>query len=329
MQRAHTRPLIAVTRALTTGMLARIAALCLAILMASAPALSQVFPDWSTGIEAPRPQAPSDGGNVTVVPRQGAEVDGEPVSVQLVAQLTADGQRIEKGLVWRVFRVEQPGDRSALLSTHSEAAPVVKLRAGDYAINAAFGKAHLTRVVKVVAGSPLQVEQFVINAGGLRVEATAGGKPASEKTVTYSIFADRDQSDTRKLVLAGAKPGLIIRLNAGIYHIVSTYGDGNATVRSDVTVEAGKLTEAVISHAAARATFKLVQRAGGEALPDTHWTIQTAQGQEVKESVGALPTHILAPGTYTVIAKANDGRVFQREFTLENGQMAQVEVVMK
>jgi hypothetical protein len=119
-----------------------------------------------------------------------------------------------------------------------------------------------------------------------------------------------------------------MRLNAGIYRIVSTYGDANAVVEADVTVEAGKLTEATILHSAARATFKLVTRLGGEALPDTEWTVQTPEGQVVKHSVGALPTHILAPGTYTVIAKSG-ARAFKRDFTLANGEIAQVEVLMR
>jgi hypothetical protein len=94
-----------------------------------------------------------------------------------------------------------------------------------------------------------------------------------------------------------------------------------------VTVEAGKLTEATVTHSAAKATFKLVHRAGGEALPDTQWTIQNPQGEEIKESVGALPTHILAPGSYTIVAKSQ-GREFQRDITLANGETAQVELVM-
>ncbi len=76
----------------------------------------------------------------------------------------------------------------------------------------------------------------------------------------------------------------MIRLNAGAYHIVSTYGDANATVRADVTVEPGKITEATVKHAAAPVTFKLVQAAGGEALADTKWSILTTTGDVVKES---------------------------------------------
>ncbi len=126
--------------------------------------------------------------------------------------------------------------------------------------------------------------------------------------------------------MTGARPGLVIRLNAGIYHIVSTYGDANATVESDVTVEAGKLTEAQISHSAAKATFKLVSRQGGEALSDTQWTIQTKDGRVVKESVGALPSHLLAPGEYTAIARSQ-GKSFTNSFTLKAGETAVVEVV--
>jgi hypothetical protein len=117
-------------------------------------------------------------------------------------------------------------------------------------------------------------------------------------------------------------------LNAGIYHVVSIYGDANAIVRADVNVEAGKLTEATVSHTGARVTFKLVTRTGGEAQADAQWGVFNAQGEPVKESVGALPTHILAPGAYVVTAK-HSGRSFRRDFTVRAGETTQVEVVMQ
>jgi hypothetical protein len=75
-------------------------------------------------------------------------------------------------------------------------------------------------------------------------------------------------------------------------------------------------------------TFKLVAREGGEALPDTQWTVQTADGEVVKRSVGALPTHIIAPGSYTVTAKSGT-RAFKRDFTVADGETTQVEVLMR
>ena len=77
------------------------------------------------------------------------------------------------------------------------------------------------------------------------------GEAVNEKAVSYEIYSDeRDQYGQRTKVMSAAKPGLVIRLNAGIYNVVGTYGDANAVARADVTVEAGKLTEATLSHAA-------------------------------------------------------------------------------
>jgi hypothetical protein len=314
----------------------------------SLPAVAQQPEGWDAGVNmrstfpspsmtdeaAPQPQAPSQEtapSNVTVVPRTGG---GEPGSsgttpINLIALLTADGQRIDQGLVWRIYENSGGTKReSKLLATHREASPTVNLKPGDYIINAAFGRADLTRAITVAAGGPTS-EKFVLNAGGLRVKVLVDGAAPAANAVRYDIYSgERDQSDNRTRVLTHVKPNTIIRLNAGIYRIVSTYGDANATVEADINVEAGKLTEATVSHTAAHVTFKLVTRIGGEALPDTQWTIQTPQGEVVKRSVGALPTHILAPGTYTIIAKSGT-RAFKRDFTLAGGETAQVEVLMR
>lgn len=313
------------------------AQLCLSAGGYVSPARAQgVEGEWGA-VQTP-PATPTPGnipapGNTTIVPRTGGEEPGsasEGLPVRLVALLTSDGQHIDQGLIWRVFESgAQTEGKATLINTFHDASPVLKVKPGDYLVNVAFGRAHLTRRISVKPGpgEPI-VEQFVINAGGLRVTAVVSGHEAPTNTVTYTIYSDRDQSDNRKVVLNSAKPGLVIRLNAGIYHIISTYGDVNSKVASDVTVEAGKLTEVTLTHSAAKATFKLVHRAGGEALPDTQWSIQTPQGDEIKQSAGALPTHILAPGTYLVIAKSQ-GKVFEREFTLSDGDTSQVEVLIK
>ncbi len=287
-------------------------------------------------VEPGAPLRPAQDG-VTVVPRSEADTSGETdaslsaVPVKFVALLTSDGQRIEKGLVWRIFEESSTGENGGtLIKTERNASPILSLKPGNYIVNAAFGRAHLTRKITISpdAGPAPVTEQFVLNAGGLRVTALIAGKRAPQGSITYAIHTDRDQTDDRQLVLAGVKPGLVIRLNAGIYHIVSTYGDANAVVRSDITVEAGKLTEATIVHTYAKVTFKLVDRSGGEALPGTKWTIQTPEGGIVKESVGALPSHTLAPGSYTVVAR-NQNKAFRRDFSVEDGQTKEVEIVLQ
>jgi len=269
--------------------------------------------------------------NTTVVPHTGesAPESNAPAQVNLVALLTVDGQRIDQGLAWRIYE-EAPGKKgqTKLLMTKTDASPTVSLKPGEYIVNAAFGRADLTRKITVAPGATMS-EKFVLNAGGLRVKVLVGAAAPVPNTVSYDLYTgERDQSDNRTKVVGNLKPDVVVRLNAGIYRIVSTYGDANAEVEADVTVEAGKLSEATVSHAAARVTFKLVAREGGEALPDTQWTVQTADGEVVKRSVGALPTHILAPGTYTIIAKSGT-RAFKRDFTVADGETTQVEVLMR
>ena len=67
------------------------------------------------------------------------------------------------------------------MSTHREASPTLRLEAGDYIVNVAFGRAHLTRKIAVSSERPLQ-ERFVLNAGGLRLApALANGEAVNEQ----------------------------------------------------------------------------------------------------------------------------------------------------
>ncbi|MFN0218048.1 MAG: hypothetical protein ACKVP4_04435 [Hyphomicrobium sp.] len=286
---------------------------------------AQSVDPWGAQFQINKTTPAPANGNTTVIERAGDGKIGEP-GVKLVALLTADGQQIDQGIVWRVYQLAEPQGKSKLVSEVRQPSPSLKLQPGEYTVNAAFGRANLTKRI-VVDTAPPQLVQFVLNAGGLRVNAQVGGKPAPSGAISYAIYSDdRDQFANRTAVMSGAKPNLIIRLNAGIYRIVSTYGDANARVETDVTVEAGKLTEATVAHAAGRANFKLVARAGGEAIPDTAWTIQTSEGEVVKESMGALPSHYLAPGSYSVAARSG-GQVYAGKFQVKDGETSVVEVV--
>ncbi len=265
--------------------------------------------------------------NTTIIQRPAQELrtGGQ---VTLVAYVTEDSQPLDKGAIWRIYR-DRPGTdgKLRLLSQHREASPVLRLDVGDYLINVAYGRAHFTRKLTVAPGKAV-TEKFVLNVGGLKVLAQlASGVSAPDQAISYDILSDdRDQFGSRTTIMSKAKPGVTVRLNAGIYHLVSTYGDANAVVKADVTVEAGKVSEATLIHAGAKVTFKLVNRAGGEALADTQWTVTGAQGETIKESAGALPSHVLAAGTYIVLAR-RAGQVFRREFSLQAGDAAEVEVI--
>ncbi len=261
--------------------------------------------------------------------RRGPGPPTEGMPVRLVALLTSDGQHIDQGLIWRVFGTEGHGEggKTTLINTYREASPILKAKPGDYFVNVAFGRAHLTRriTVKPGTGEASRWSSSSSTRGGLRVTALVSGHEAPANSVSYSVYSDRDQSDNRKVVLSAPSPASSSGSTPA--SITSFRPTATSTPRSRAMsrVEAGKLTEVSLTHSAAKATFKLVHRAGGEALPDTEWSIQTPQGDEIKHSAGALPTHILAPGTYTVIAKSQ-GKTFEREFSLTDGDTSQVEV---
>jgi hypothetical protein len=254
-----------------------------------------------------------------------------PVPVTFKALVSEAGPRLEAGLTWRVYESKAlPGGAGyKLLSTHRDPMPTAALLPGEYLVNAAYGLSNLTKKIKVESGRSIE-ETFVLNTGGLKLAALLpGGEPVPASGARFDILSDEgDQFGNRQMVLRDAKPGIVIRLNAGAYRIECLYGDANAVAKADITVEPGKVTEATLKQTGAKTTFKLVQTLGGEALTDTKWTILTSAGDVVKENAGALPTHILAPGSYAVVAD-HAGESFTRKFSIEPGEAKQIEVVVE
>lgn len=249
-------------------------------------------------------------------------------SIRLAATLTSGSPILTSGMIWRVFSSKPDADGTFKVVARSEDAnPVFELAAGTYFVHLAYGRANATRDVSVVATKNVD-EVLNLDAGGLRLRAVLpGGKSIPENLVTYAIYApEQDQLGERKLVMPAAEPGKIIRLNAGNYHIVSQYGDANAVVRSNVAVQAGRLSEATVNHSASRITLKLVNEPGGEALANTSWSILNTDGSLVAESVGAFPSHILAAGEYSVLAR-HEGKGFNRSFNVQAGLDQEVELV--
>ena len=254
----------------------------------------------------------------------------KPVPVTFKALATEVGPKLQNGLTWRVYASgASPDGGQKLISTHREAMPTAALMPGEYFVNAAYGLSNLTKKISVESGHSLE-ETFVLNTGGLKLGAVfATGEALPDGAVRFDILSDEeDQFGNRRTILANAKPATVIRLNAGAYHIESLYGDANGIVRADVTVEPGKVTEATVKHSGAKTTFKLVQSLGGEALADTKWKILTSAGDVVKENAGALPTHILAAGSYAVVADHN-GLSYTRKFSIDSPEAKQIEVVVE
>ena len=248
-------------------------------------------------------------------------------NVTLQAELVDKGPAVTRGLVWRIFGPKADSEgKLPLVASARGGTSVFQLEPGSYLVHASYGRAGATKRISV--GKEPAKEVMVLDAGGLKLDGVfPTGTPIPPDKLRFSIYeAEPGPDGERALIIPDVKPDVVVRLNAGTYHVVSKYGSVNAVIRSDIRVTAGKLTEATVEHRAAQLTMKLVREHGGEAIADTSWSVLTDSGDVVRESVGAFATMVLAEGDYTIVAKNRD-HVYQRELTVEAGHNEDVEVL--
>ncbi|QPC92670.1 hypothetical protein [Mesorhizobium sp. INR15] len=247
-------------------------------------------------------------------------------AITLSAQLTDKGTDISRGIVWRVFKPEAVNGKLPMVASAHGGTAVFQLEPGSYLVHASYGRAGATK--RITVGKDAKRESLVLDAGGLKLDAVlSGGVRIPPKKLRFSIYEGQPEANgDRALIIPDVAPNSVVRLNAGVYHVVSTYGAVNAVIRSDIRVEAGKLTEATVEHHAAEMTMKLVREAGGEAIADTSWSLLNESGDPIKETVGAFASMVLAEGDYTIIAKNRD-RIYQKDFTVVGGQNQEIEVL--
>ncbi|MER9301102.1 hypothetical protein NKI38_32330 [Mesorhizobium sp. M0621] len=247
-------------------------------------------------------------------------------AITLSAQLTDKGSDITRGIVWRVFKPEAVNGKLPMVASAHGGTAVFQLEPGSYLVHASYGRAGATK--RITVSKDAKRESLVLDAGGLKLDAVlSGGVRIPPKKLRFSIYEGTAEANgDRALIIPDVEPNSVVRLNAGIYHVVSTYGAVNAVIRSDIRVEAGKLTEATVEHHAAEITMKLVRETGGEAIADTSWSLLNESGDPIKETVGAFASMVLAEGDYTIIAKNRD-RIYQKDFTVVAGQNQEIEVL--
>jgi hypothetical protein len=247
-------------------------------------------------------------------------------TLALSARFGKDLPLINGGLHWRVYRIEQNG-APKLVKEEKAPAPAFSFAPGSYVVSVAFGLASATKAVQVRAESVKEV--FEIAAGGLRIEGRVGDARIPHGQISFELYqGSQFEPGDKRAMATSIMTGDIVLVPEGTYHIVSNYGDANSTVRSDIRVQAGKLTDTTINHRAAIITLKLVNERGGEARANTQWSVLTPGGDVIKESIGAFPRVILAEGEYRAIAR-NDNRTYEGAFRVVNGVDGEVEVVAR
>ena len=267
------------------------------------------------------PEAPI--ANPTAATEAIETVISEPQPVTLTAMVTDGGRSISEGLVWRIFSTRTDSAGQLELAAKSDSAVAnVELTPGNYVVHVAYGRAQASDTITVAEGS--NAKNIVLDAGGLRLNAAiTGDVPIPINLLRFDVLTTGDEA----VVAAGISANDILTVNAGTYHIVSYFGDVNATVRADLRVEPGQLTDVTLYHRAAQVSFKLVSEAGGEAIADVDWTVKTADGAStIFTNTGAFPSTVLQEGDYLVFAQRGD-TVFNREFEVQPGQPKEIEVL--
>jgi hypothetical protein len=250
------------------------------------------------------------------------------VALSLSARFGKQAPPIGGGLTWRIFsaKADQAGS-FALVKEDSNPAPTLVLPPGNYIVHVGFGLA--TAVKPVVLRGPTVREDFELPAGALRIEGRVGDVRIPPGQISFDVYkGSQFEPGDRRPIAEHVMTGAPVVVPEGTYYIVSNYGDANSVVRSDIRVQAGKLTDVTVTHRAAAITLKLVSDKGGEALANTAWSVLTPGGDVIKESIGAFPRVILAEGEYRAIAR-NEGKVYEREFKVVTGVDGDVEVLAR
>jgi hypothetical protein len=250
------------------------------------------------------------------------------VALALSARFGKNEPQIDGGLTWRIFGAKADAHGNyPLIKEEKTPAPTLVLPAGGYIVHVGFGLA--SAVKPVTLNGPTVREEFDLPAGGLRLEGRVGDALIPAGQISFNVFkGSQFEPGNRRPIAEHVTTGSVLVMPEGTYYIVSNYGDANAVVRSDIRVQAGKLTDVTVTHRAAAITLKLVTEKGGEALANTAWSVLTPGGDVIKESIGAFPRVILAEGEYRAIAR-NEGKVFEREFKVVTGVDGDVEVLAR
>jgi hypothetical protein len=249
-------------------------------------------------------------------------------TLTLSARYGKDLPQVTGGLIWRIYS-DQPGPNGVfqLVREERSAAPTISLPPGGYVVHVSLGLVSGVRAV-TMRQENLR-ESFDLPAGGLRIEGRVGTSKIPQGQISFSIYkGSQFELGERAPLAQNVASGDVMLVPEGIYYLVSNYGDANSVVRSDIRVQASRLTDVVVTHRAAVITLKLVSDKGGEALANTAWSVITPAGDVIKESIGAFPRVVLAEGEYRAIAK-NEGKVFERPFNVTNGVDGEIEVIAR
>ena len=220
------------------------------------------------------------------------------------ALLSAGGERIERGLSWRVYdKPANAGDRKSLAYSF-QAEPVFYLPPGNYYLQAKKEEATVVEPVTVSDSRETDIT-LTMAAGILDLRARMSqNEPALEEGLSWELltFPDREGDRRRVAYSHENKPRLVAP--AGSYLL--TVKHGGAYSEKEVRIRAGETTEELITFGAGVLRASAVMTEGAEPITgDLSWKLFSMPDSEGKRkrvsySYEAEPSFKVTSGKYTL-----------------------------
>lgn len=253
----------------------------------------------------------------------------------IFATLTKNGKPIANNIYWRVFVITKAATANINnkinlknfkeVDHSSDAKPIFNLNTGDYYVQCSFGRISAIKNIHISAQKSINTS-INLNAGALEMKAIVVNGSIKENKLNFAIYSDESENERYSLINKIKKPGVVVPLKSGFYHLVSSYGNVNAIKRANVKVTAGEISQITFKHEAAQATLRLLRNVNGQALADTKWIIRDASGDIVFQKNGAYATPILTHGNYVALAQ-NKKKLYQKDFSIESGKDITIDVL--
>ncbi|MGI9483713.1 MAG: hypothetical protein ACR2OR_15285 [Hyphomicrobiales bacterium] len=247
--------------------------------------------------------------------------DSTRSGIDLAATMSAESGKIERPVDWTIFSETGGSGNWEKIEDVSLGAPKFDLKPGRYVVRLKYGNVRTSRLIDVA--KDMVTEMTVnLNAGGLRMISRLFGQPLSNAQAEHLVYRIDRQGAAPELVGRTEHQGAILRLAAGKYKVVSTFGSANAVKEAVAHVRPGKLSALEFDHVAGVVTLIAPELEGNDAV---HWVITDHAGSVVTITDTVQPSVILRAGSYTATATIG-GVGTVRNFSLGPGEKLKVKL---
>ena len=239
--------------------------------------------------------------------------------VDLSATTGTQGAAIDD-LIYTIFEddPESPNGRREVARSHASEASFI-LPAGTYYVSARSGAADVRQRIAVGIGETVK-QALTLSLAPLKLSTIVAGAPATAaQGVVYRI--DRADGDKARIARA-VGPEAAFTLPPGRYTVSATLAAYPLSAVQEITLEAGKPTEATLTIEGGMVSFK---PPAGIVTSDVYWEVVDDKGSAVWRKTGLDAKTLLAPGHYKVRFEAQSTHR-EADFDVRAGETKDVEI---